>query len=420
MSSPPPGIQRRYPLSTTLLLDLDDTLVKNNINQFLPRYLQAYSNAVADLIDPELFIRSLLAGTRAMAENRLPDCTLKEVFDSVFYPLTGVDPALFQAEADRFYDQVFPSLRNLTGPIPQAVEAVREARNRGYRLAVTTNPLFPRQAILQRLEWAGLSVDEFPFELITSFETFHYAKPDPAYLGEALGRLGWPVGPVIVIGDDLERDIIPARNLGLPYFWVSPDPERSSDPQDPSNGVKSIAEFIPWLDQSPPEALLPDHSSRSAFLATLRATPAVLDSFSRILPEVDWARRPEPEEWSLTEIFCHLRDVEMEVNLPRIHSVIESSNPFLPGQDTDPWADARQYCLQNGMQALRQFFSTRHELVELLESLDQEGWQRPARHAIFGPTRLHELVNIIASHDRLHVQQLHRLIERISPERLNN
>jgi len=407
-------------LSTTLLLDLDDTLVKNNIDLFLPRYLQAYSNEVADLIDPEVFIRSLLAGTRAMAENRLPDCTLKEVFDSVFYPLTGIDPIAFQAEADRFHDQVFPKLRELTEPIPQAVEMVREARNRGFRLAVTTNPLFPRRAILQRLEWAGLPVDEFPFELITSFETFHYAKPDPAYLGEALGRLGWPAGPVIGIGDDFERDIIPARNLGLASFWVTSNPGRSSDPQNHSNAVNTIADFFPWLDQSSPESLQPDYNSPSAFLATLRATPAVLDGFGRILPEADWTRRPEPEEWSLTEIFCHLRDVDMEVNLPRIYSVIESSNPFLPGQDTDPWAYARLYCLQNGMQALRQFFSARHDLVVKLESLDQEGWQRPARHAIFGPTRLHELVNIIASHDRLHMQQLHRLIERISPEKLNH
>jgi hypothetical protein len=48
------------------------------------------------------------------------------------------------------------------------------------------------------------------------------------------------------------------------------------------------------------------------------------------------------------------------------------------------------------------------EQLALLEGLKAEEWSLSARHAIFGPTQLHELVNITAGHDRLHIRQVYR------------
>jgi len=45
-------------------------------------------------------------------------------------------------------------------------------------------------------------------------------------------------------------------------------------------------------------------------------------------------------------------------------------------------------------------------LVELLANLSPGDWKRTARHSIFGPTHLQELVSFIASHDRSHIQQV--------------
>jgi len=159
-----------------------------------------------------------------------------------------------------------------------------------------------------------------------------------------------------------------------------------------------------------------EYNNPIAWLAILRSTPAGLDGFYRSLASFDWATRLHPDEWSLTEILCHLRDVDQEVNLPRLRKVLAETNPFLPGEDTDRWAEVRQYCFQDGPQALRQLVATRGELVSLLESLAANDWQRPARHAIFGPTRLQELVNIIAAHDRVHMGQVHELLKQVAPE----
>jgi hypothetical protein len=151
-------------------------------------------------------------------------------------------------------------------------------------------------------------------------------------------------------------------------------------------------------------------TSPNALLAVLRSTPAALDTLCHQQGvNLEW--RPAHGEWSAGEVLCHLRDVDKEVNLPRIIKVINERNPFIAGQDTDPWAEIRQYCQQDSWQALADFTETRLKILRLLENLPADGWDRSARHAIFGPTYLSELVNIIAGHDILHVQQIYMVLK---------
>ena len=79
--------------------------------------------------------------------------------------------------------------------------------------------------------------------------------------------------------------------------------------------------------------------------------------------------------------------------------------------DTDRWAEERSYIQQDGKFALERFSQERIKLVNLLEGLSADDWQRPSRHAIFGPTTLQELVGFSVGHDRLHVRQAHRVIQ---------
>jgi HAD superfamily hydrolase (TIGR01549 family) len=399
-------------VSPIILCDLDDTLIDNDIESFLPQYLKVFARDVASFIDPDQFVKALLAGTQRAVANRQPDCTLRDVFDSTFYPALGLDKGEFQAVEERFYGQIFPTLRSLTQPRPEARHFVEAALAKGYRLIIATNPLFPETANLQRLAWAGVPAEKYPFELVTSIETFHFTKPDPAYYAEILARLGWPSEPVIMIGNDPERDIQAARRLGLQAFWITrrDDPHASVEMPEAPSGSGWLEDVLPWLGNTPAETLQPDYSSTEAMLAILRSTPAALDSIARALPHERWSARPKPGEWSFTEILCHLRDVDLEVNLPRVQAVIDETNPFLSGKDTDPWAEERKYISQNGRQALGQFFIGRKKLLEKLEALEPGGWERYARHAIFGPTSLAELVNIVAGHDRVHLQQVHQAL----------
>ena len=390
-----------------LLLDLDDTLLGNSMDAFLPGYLQGLARRMARFAEPDKMVKGLMAGTRQMIVNLQPDRTLEQVFDSVFYPSLGIKRVEIQPTLDAFYADDFPNLRSLTEFRSQAVELVEGALARGHKVAIATNPLFPRTAILQRLAWAGLSLEKYPIALVPDFESFHFAKPNPHYYAEFLARLGWPEEPVVMVGDDLENDILPARQLGLPVYWVPKQPIEWNGPGEPPIQGR-LADILPWLDSTPVEQLTPDYTSPASMLVILRTTPAVLQHFCQGKYTAELSVRPAEGEWSPGEVLCHLRDVEREVFLPRLHKVTQEDNPFLSGRDTDRWAEERRYIEQDGLQALRDFTQTRMEQLALLEGLKAEEWSLSARHAIFGPTQLHELVNITAGHDRLHIRQVYR------------
>jgi HAD superfamily hydrolase (TIGR01549 family) len=329
--------------------------------------------------------------------------------------MLGIEPGVFQSLADQFYSQVCPTLRRLTEPSPAAVDFVETCRERGYRMALATNPLFPRTAILQRLEWANLPAGSYPFDVISSYETFHFAKPEPTFFTELLARMGWPAGPVVVVGDDLKRDVAAGRRAGLPVFWIAKDGVPAPDGPEGPSASGGPGDILPWVDSTQVETLRPNFNRPESLIAVLYSTPAALDSLCRNLSEAVWNAIPKPGEWSLTEIACHLRDVEREVNLMRVRRMLGESNPFLSGEDTDPWAEARGYRFQDGPEALSQFTTTRLELIAMLESMPPDCWQAPARHAIFGPTTLLEVVSILTAHDRLHIQQVHQVLKAVAP-----
>jgi FMN phosphatase YigB (HAD superfamily) len=384
------------------------------MDTFIPAYLQVLGDHLSSIIEPDVFVPTLLSATQIMLQNNRPDQTLKEVFDQAFFPSLSIDPDEFQVYLDSFYKGVFPQLKELTEFWPQAVDLVEKAFDRGYSVVIATNPLFPLTAIIQRLEWAGLSPQEYQFELIPSYESYRFAKPNPSFFAETLSRLGWPERPVVMVGDDYNNDISSAHRMGLGTFWISENEQPQSDTSDSIHGSGSISDFIPWLDSIPSEHFLPNYSSQDATLAILHASPAVLSTFSEDLNSVHWTENPQPGEWSFTEVLCHLRDVDREVNIPRIEKVLSETNPFLSGIDSDKWAIERLYYCQNGFEALKDFTSSRIHLLDVLEGLNQEDYSRQARHAIFGPTNLLEMIGIIASHDRLHVRQAYQALQEIT------
>jgi FMN phosphatase YigB (HAD superfamily) len=401
-------------VSLTLLLDLDDTLLENSMAEFLPAYLQKISSYLADAVEPGIMVNALLTGTNLMLVNQDPDCSLADVFYPSFYQAIKRAPTVVNPAIDRFYQEEFPKLKSLTRPIPQAVRMVEDAFASGYKVAIATAPLFPRQAVVQRLTWAGFTPERHPFALIPSINDFHFAKPNPAYLAELLAMLGWPEHGAVMVGNDPKDDISAAYRLGLPSYWIRKDGYPAPEGDEQPTGSGYLEDLLPWLDSTPPERLQLDYHKPSALLAILRSTPAALNSLSRGVPGGSWNERPAPLEWSLAEIMCHLRDVDAELNLPRLEKVIRQSNPFLPGMDTDSWAEERQYIQQDGKSALQQFTQDRVMLLNLLENLSPDDWQRPARHAIFGPSTLQELVSFIVGHDRLHVRQAYGVIQPVN------
>src|SRR6478736_759683 len=71
----------RVPMSLTLLLDLDDTLLDTNLNTFMPAYFQALSQHMASATAPNAMFRALIAGVNLMNESEDATRTLQEIFE---------------------------------------------------------------------------------------------------------------------------------------------------------------------------------------------------------------------------------------------------------------------------------------------------------------------------------------------------
>lgn len=388
-------------MTLTLLLDLDDTLLNTNLHTFIPAYFQALSRELAPHTAPDVMLRALIVGTHLMNESDNFSRTLQEVFDSAFYPQLNISRSEIEPAIENFYDNVFPKLSGLTSQIPEARAFVDWATTKGYRIAIATDPLFLRKATHHRIRWAGF--DPQQFELVSTSEHFHFTKTHSAYYAEVLGRMGWPEGPVLMVGNDLERDIAPAKKLGLAAFHVVVESAVGVGKEAEPCG--NLSDLIRWLESIDPASLMPSFKTMDSILSLLPATPATLNGMLNGLDAASWSLKTAADDWSLTELICHLRDTEREIYHMQIGFFKEQGEPFIPRPDTSVWASQRDYLHEDGALALKEFNEARRETVNLLRNIPVEEWERKARHAIFGPTNFLEVISFFADHDRMHIQQ---------------
>lgn len=239
-----PGIQ-------AILFDLDDTLLGNNMEHFLPRYFALLGEYARPIFaDRRQLLQELLHGTQAMIADLDPTRTNREKFWRTFTERTGLDQAEAEPFFNRFYEEEFPRLQAVTEQRPAARRVVRACFDRGLQVVIATNPLFPRRAIEHRLAWAGVPVTEFDFALVTSYENVHAAKPHAAYYREILARIGAEPETTLMVGDHWENDMAPAAGLGMRVFWIAP--EGAEPPGTPAGdgllvGAGSLETFSRWL-----------------------------------------------------------------------------------------------------------------------------------------------------------------------------
>lgn len=395
-------------MSLTLLLDLDDTLLNTNLEVFVPAYFQALGRHLSDRVSPDIMLRALLSGMNVMNTSEDPTQTLMDAFDSAFYQKLGIPKNELVGALDYFYDNVFPNLSSHTTQIDEAASLIDWALSCGYRVAIATDPLFPRKATYHRIRWSG--IDPERVELFSTYEHFHFTKTHPAYYAEVLGRLGWPDGPVLMVGNDVERDLAPAHKLGLATYFV----ETATAPSPGFEaGRGNLADLRPWLESTDLSTLEPSFKSREAILAIMLSTPAVLHSLTASLDDKSWRHEPTRDDWAMNEIVCHLRDTEREIHQLQLKLLLERDGAFIPRPETGIWANEREYLNVNGMSALAEFTSARLEMLKILKEQDDPMWSRKARHAIFGPTNFLEVIGFIADHDRLHIQQAWKTLQSI-------
>ena len=202
---------------TTILFDLDGTLLPIDTEEFTEKYFMEISIRLRDYFTPEQVVKNIWDSTKCMISNIDPDKTNEEAFFEDFYERIDHKAEILNPIFNDFYERDFNNIREISTKSKYMIDAVAMLKQKGYDLVVATNPLFPERAILHRIEWAGLNKEDFIF--ISCLEKMHYCKPRLEFYEEVLEIIQKCPQHCMMVGNDIEEDMI-AKNLGMKTYLI--------------------------------------------------------------------------------------------------------------------------------------------------------------------------------------------------------
>lgn len=201
-----------------ILFDLDGTLLQIDTNLFMAEYLKELSESVKPVIDTERFINSLLASTAAMIADKSNKRTNEEVFWDDFRNRLKDCINNVELLINKFYESEFKKLNRVANHNIFARQLVQSALDCKKRIVLATNPVFPLSAIEERMVWA--KINNFPWELVTSYENMHFCKPHVEYYLEIARHLELEPSECLMVGNNVEEDMI-AGTIGMQTCLVT-------------------------------------------------------------------------------------------------------------------------------------------------------------------------------------------------------
>jgi len=201
----------------TILFDLDGSLLPMDQDLFVGGYFRELAKKISTLgFKADEAVQAVKHATGMMLKND-GAVTNEDRFWQVFESLMGEGVRKHAGFFDDFYHNEFNRLIISSDPTPLAAKCVQAAIRKGYDAVLATNPIFPRAGTLSRIAWAGL--DAGSFKLITTYEDFHYCKPDLRYYLEVLQKVGRLPKDCLMAGNDVAEDMC-AEELGMAVFLI--------------------------------------------------------------------------------------------------------------------------------------------------------------------------------------------------------
>lgn len=145
--------------------------------------------------------------------------------------------------------------------------------------------------------------------------------------------------------------------------------------------------------------------TRTYLVDGLRAAPEVLGHLMAQVSPSRWDHRPDPERFTLREVFAHLADWDT-VWRERLDLLLTEGNALLPDRDPDQLARDHDYANADPAESLRVFQSRRAKLVEKLAALASDDWRRQGEHQARGRFTVEDLAVTALGHDSYHLAQV--------------
>jgi putative hydrolase of the HAD superfamily len=133
-------------------------------------------------------------------------------------------------------------IAGFSAPVRKAVAAntrlLAELAERGFELGVVSNGCGNVETLCADFGYT-------PFlSVIVDSRRVGVCKPDPAIFVHALKKLGREAGEVMMVGDSFERDVVPAKRLGMRTAWLEgAEPRNCPDPSLIDLRLRALAEL---------------------------------------------------------------------------------------------------------------------------------------------------------------------------------
>lgn len=201
-----------------VFFDLDGTLLPLDVEMFIHLYYGAIHDCgIMRSISPTNGRKIFEKGVYAMIDND-GRASNSDVFFATIDRFSGIGRQRLLELMNGFYSGDYHSIRPSTRTEARVSEVITTLKRKGYRLILSTNPLFPAIATDLRVRWAGLSPSDF--EYISYYDNSSYCKPNPEYYREILEKTGLCADECYMVGNDVKEDMC-AVTLGFEGFLLT-------------------------------------------------------------------------------------------------------------------------------------------------------------------------------------------------------
>ena len=201
----------------TFLFDLDGTLLPMDFKEFMTHYFQAIGTFFKDNIDP-LELMNKINETTEYTIKTNDGRTNEDIFVEHFNKINSSTHEFDMDGFYTFYNSTFEHCKQTTWQDEDMIKSVHLLKEKGYRVAVATNPLLPLVSNHHRIRWAGFEPEDF--EYISSFEGNKYCKPFVEFYSEVCDFINKDPKECFMVGNDASEDLVAAK-LGIETYLIT-------------------------------------------------------------------------------------------------------------------------------------------------------------------------------------------------------
>lgn len=228
-----------------ILFDLDGTLMPMSNQTFIDMYIPSLANYLAEYVEPKTLIKAMWDALEIMLQDQ-SDRINESIFFEEFGKRIG-DQTLRKLEPmfEEYYRTEFSILKKGMDDNENMSEAISLLKEKGYRLIIATNPMFPKVAVSKRIEYSGLNEDDFEF--VSNYSIHTACKPSVKYYEEVLSKNNLRANQCLMVGNDVIEDMV-VKKLGMDA-WLLTDYIEHPEAENVADWTGSREEFLNRLQE---------------------------------------------------------------------------------------------------------------------------------------------------------------------------